>query len=241
MRCTSTCWPGGFRNDLIALGDDTPHDDRYLRTVEYTQILMGLLRGESVTLDGRYYQVANLRLAPALPAELMPEVLMSGSSPAGRAAAEAIGATPVRYPEAPGHETTEAAPGGVRVGVIARPGTTEAWAVADERFPTDRHGQVAHKMAMRVSDSYWHRQLSGAETPQPDAGAEIPNPYWMGPFHNYQTFCPYLVGSHEVVAEVVARYIDDGTHLFVLDIPPSAEELAHTGVVFDRARELART
>lgn len=231
---------GGFRNDLIALGDDTPHDDRYLRTVEYTQILMGLLRGESVTLEGRYYRVANLRLAPALPPELMPEVLISGSSPAGRAAAEAIGATPVRYPEAPGAETVEAAPGGVRVGVIARPDAKEAWAVAEERFPPDRHGQVAHKMAMTVSDSHWHHQLSGSATPTGALGEE-PDPYWMGPFHNYKTFCPYLVGSHEVVAGVVARYIDEGTHLFVLDIPPSAEELAHTGTVFERARELART
>src|SRR4051812_48698572 len=46
---------GGFKNDLIALGDDTPHDDRYLRTVEYTKIVFGLLRGETVTFEGRYY------------------------------------------------------------------------------------------------------------------------------------------------------------------------------------------
>ena len=48
---------GGFKNDLVALGDQTAHDDRYARTVEYTQILTALLRGETVTVDGRWHQV----------------------------------------------------------------------------------------------------------------------------------------------------------------------------------------
>ena len=52
---------GGFRNDLLALGDETPHDDRYKRTIEYTQIVTGLLGGETVTLDGRWHPVKNLR------------------------------------------------------------------------------------------------------------------------------------------------------------------------------------
>ena len=55
---------GGFKNDLIALGDDTPHDDRYARTVEYTLIVAALLRGESVSQHGPYYHVENLRLEP---------------------------------------------------------------------------------------------------------------------------------------------------------------------------------
>ena len=165
---------GGFKNDLVALGDETEHDDRYARTVEYTQILMALLRGETVTVDGRWHQVHNLRLAPALPPELMPEVLISGSSPAGRAAAEAIGATPIRYPEplGAGSVTDADAPtgGGVRMGIIARDDADEAWRVAHERFPaTARPGRP--RLAMRVSDSHWHHQLAAARRSRhgPDA------------------------------------------------------------------------
>ena len=48
---------GGFKNDLLALGDDTPHDERYDRTVEYTKIILGLLEGEEpVTIEGKYYR-----------------------------------------------------------------------------------------------------------------------------------------------------------------------------------------
>ncbi|MEJ2885469.1 LLM class flavin-dependent oxidoreductase [Actinomycetospora aeridis] len=235
---------GGFRNDLVALGDRTGHDDRYARTVEYTQIVTALLRGETVTRDGRWHQVENLRLAPALPPELMPEVLISGSSPAGRAAAEEIGATPVRYPEPLGSGADSDSPtgGGVRIGIIARDDADEAWRVAHERFPADRTGQVAHAMAMRVSDSHWHHQLAGvAKNPAPPAelGTE-PEPYWLGPFENYQSFCPYLVGSHDRVAAEVARYLERGTEVFVLDIPPAAEDLGHAGEVFARAGAAAR-
>jgi alkanesulfonate monooxygenase len=230
---------GGFKNDLVALGDQTEHDDRYARTVEYTQIMMALLRGETVTRDGRWHQVENLKLAPACLPELQPEVLISGSSPAGRAAAAEIGATPIRYPE-PLSETDPAdAPtgGGVRMGIIARDDADEAWRVAHERFPTDRTGQVAHAMAMRVSDSHWHHQLARrtkAETPPAELGSE-PEPYWLGPFENYQSFCPYLVGSHDRVAAEVARYLERGVEVFVLDIPPDPEDLGHAGEVFSRA------
>ena len=58
---------------------------------------------------------------------------------------------------------------------------------------------------------------------------------WMWPFQNYQTFCPYLVGSYEEVADEVSRYIRSGFKSFILDIPPSHEELLHTQAVFDHA------
>jgi alkanesulfonate monooxygenase len=192
--------------------------------------------------------VHNLKLAPVLAADLMPEVLISGSSPAGRAAAADIGAVPIRYPEPLGQETTDAPTGGgVRVGIVAREDTAEAWKVAEERFPTDRKGQIAHSMAMKASDSHWHQQLSAAGRAQEVAddtgdGAERsstietePDPFWLGPFQNYQTFCPYLVGSYDRVAAAITHYLAQGTRVFVLDIPPSLDELEHIGEVFRRA------
>lgn len=227
---------GGFKTDLLALADETPHDDRYDRTTEYGTIVARLLEGGGpVTLEGRYYTVRSLTLAPALDVELMPGVLLSGSSPAGVAAAVALGATAVRYPRPVGDEQDAAVPTGTslgaRFGVIARASAEEAWQVANERFPDDRRGRVAHRLAMKVSDSHWHHQLSelGAAT---TGEADV---YWLGPFERHQTFCPYLVGSHEAVAAEIGRYLDLGFRTFVLDIVPSEEEFAHTSLVFERA------
>jgi alkanesulfonate monooxygenase len=229
---------GGFRNDLAALGDDTPHDERYDRVTEYVQVMRRLLSGEVTTLEGRYYRVKNLRMTPPLPRDLQPGVLMSGSSPAGLAAARAIGAVPVKYPEPPGEEKASAddAEFGVRIGIIARDTGEEAWAIAHERFPEDRKGQIAHAVAMKVSDSRWHQQLSSRDAGVAEQnGEETPDPYWLVPFQNYKTFCPYLVGTHEQIAELVAGYLRLGARTFVLDVPPSEEDLRHISVVFDAA------
>ena len=226
---------GGFRNDLLALGDETPHDERYARTTEYTQIIIDLLRGEApVSTQGAYYQVEGLRLTPALPAELMPGVLLSGSSPAGLAAAQALGATAVKYPHPPGEEEPpDGSEFGVRVGIVARDTEDEAWHAALERFPEDRTGQITHKLAMKVSDSHWHEQLS-QRVDSGDDGHR--NPYWLGPFQNYKTFCPYLVGDHATVAAQIAHYNKLGATTFILDIPPSRDELTEIARVFALVR-----
>jgi alkanesulfonate monooxygenase len=230
---------GGFKNDLAALNDMTPHDDRYVRTTEYALIIKRLLEsGQPVSFEGKYYTIKNLKMTPELPPELFPGILISGSSDAGMAAARAIGATAVRYPKPPGEEAGVAPDSsvrcGVRIGIIARQDRDEAWHVARERFPEDRRGQIAHGLAMKSSDSAWHKQLSQLEVET----AEEDNPYWLGPFQNYKTFCPYLVGTYERVAREVGDYIAKGYRTFILDIPPSYEELEHTGRVFKRALEL---
>jgi alkanesulfonate monooxygenase len=235
---------GGFKNDLAALGDETPHDERYDRVTEYVQVILRLLAGEVTSLPGRYYAVKNLRMTPPLPEELRPGVLMSGSSPAGLAAARAIGAVPVKYPQPPGEEESSAGSSefGVRIGIIARETDEEAWSIAHERFPEDRKGQIAHGVAMKVSDSRWHRQLSRRDAggPEQNGDDQMPNPYWLVPFQNYKTFCPYLVGTHERVAELVAGYIRLGARTFILDVPPSEDDLRHTSVVLDAAAGAVR-
>jgi alkanesulfonate monooxygenase len=228
---------GGFTNDLAALDDTTPHDRRYARLVEYTGIIRHLLAGGSpVTFAGEYYRVTNLKLTPPLPERLFPGIVVSGSSEAGQAAARAMGAIAIHYPK-PAHEyaagaTVDGGPAGIRVGIIGRERGADAWEVAHARFPVDRRGQLAHGLAMKVSDSIWHRQLS-------DMGqGDAETPYWLVPFQNYKTFCPYLVGSYDVVAAELAAYIAAGYRTFILDVPATEEELDHIGITF--ARALAR-
>jgi alkanesulfonate monooxygenase len=231
---------GGFKNDLAALNDLTPHDDRYTRLLEYTTIVLNLLRtADPASFDGRFYKVSNLRLTPPLPPLLMPGVLVSGSSEAGMAAARQLAATAVEYPKPPAEyanaPSPEVASRGIRIGIVAREQDAEAWSVARARYPEDRKGQLTHQLAMKVSDSAWHRQLSELGAAEP--GAE--NPYWLVPFQNYKAVCPFLVGSYARVADEVARYVEVGYRTFILDVPASVEEMIHTGVVFERAAALA--
>jgi alkanesulfonate monooxygenase len=235
---------GGFKSDLKALNDATPHDQRYARLVEYTTIIQELLRrssaGSPFSFDGEFYRVENLKLTPPLPAELMPGIFLSGSSAAGLGAVNALGATGIQYPR-PVECYDEPLPAdgpafGIRIGIVTRPESRAAWEIAEQRFPEDRKGQLTHQLAMKVSDSEWHRQLSDLGASTSDA-----NPYWLRPFENYKTMCPYLVGDTDRVATEIARYIQLGYRTFILDIPSDAEELRHTSAVFRRAEELAAT
>ena len=230
---------GGFKNDLEALGDTTPHDRRYERLVEYTTIIRQLLAGQKpVTLAGEHHQVERLRLTPPLAPDLFPGIFVSGSSEAGRAAARSLEATAIEYPKPaqdgpalPGEPGLER---GIRVGLIANRSEDEAWALARTRFPEDRKGQLAHQLAMKVSDSVWHGQLSGMTE------AAEGHPYWLVPFQNYKTMCPYLVGSHERVGAELARYLSAGCRTFILDVPRDPDDLDQTEAAFERALELCR-
>ena len=206
---------GGFRSGLVASDGESPDDERYARTVEYALIVKNLLAGGPVTFAGRYYTVTNLRMTPPLPEELFPGILISGSSEAGLEAARTIGATAVRYPKPPGDEEDqrgEVIDTGIRVGVIARETGNEAWRVAHGRFPEDRNGQNRHSLAMQEE-----------------------NPYWLWPFQSHSTFCPYLVGSYDRVGQELGSYMELGYKCFILDVPPSREELEHTSLAFAQA------
>ncbi len=228
---------GGFKGDLQAIGDETPHDRRYERLQEFTEIVMALAAGETVTHQGEWYTANALKLAPSIPEELQPGLLMSGSSPAGMATAAALGAIAIQYPEPAGEETTDVPDGvktGIRVGIIARDDSAEAWKIAHDRFPPNRRGELMHEMAMSKSDSQWHSTLSKLA----DESAAEGNAYWLGPFQNYDTFCPYLVGSFDEVVEQIVGYWESGHRAIILDIPRDEDDFATTAEVFDRAAAL---
>lgn len=223
---------GGFKGDLEALDDTTPHDLRYDRLVEYGRIIQQLLDGGApVTFEGRFHTVRSLRLSPPMPADELPMVTVSGSSEAGIAASRALDAVPVRYPSPDDGGLRASEAHGVRVGIIAREDPAEAWAIAHARFPPDRRGQLVHQLAMATSDSRWHHRLARST----DAAAE--SPYWMVPFQNYKTFCPYLVGGYEQVAELMARHLREGCTTVILDVPFEEEDFEHTRRVMDLAAE----
>ena len=226
---------GGFKNDLLALNDTTPHDQRYDRLIEYTLIIKQLLEGSGpVSFAGEFYKVEKLKLTPPLAPELFPGIFVSGSSDAGVAASRAIGATAIKYPKPASEEeihTGDSLECGIRVGIITRPNAEDAWRVALTRFPEDRKGQLTRQLASKVSDSVWHHQLSELETNRDG------NPYWLVPFQNYKAMCPYLVGSYEQVAEEMSRYFSAGFRRVILDVPPGSEDLAHTFAAFNLAMQ----
>ncbi|MEX0608707.1 MAG: LLM class flavin-dependent oxidoreductase [Balneolaceae bacterium] len=231
---------GGFKRDLEALGDHTEHDKRYQRLIEYTEIIQLLLQSKkAVSYEGEFYSINRLKLQPELPPELQPLYYLSGSSDAAKEAAQTLDAKLIEYPEPHSFYTNNSAPkathsNGIRIGILTRTSHDEAWEDARLRFPETREGALTHQLAKKTSDSSWHKKLS-------DQGDEITEEepvYWLGPFKNYNTFCPYLVGSYDEVTEEITHYLQAGCNTCILDIPVSESELKHTKHVFTQAEAL---
>lgn len=236
----------GFKNDLEALADSVPHDARYDRLVEYATLVRRLTDGGRVTHTGKYFGMRGLVLQPTTDPTLRPRFMVSDSSPAGAAAARALGACPVTY--APPPESDDTASGGtpqngddaepgLRLGLIARSDREEAWQTAYTRFPPDRMGALTRELARKVSDSHWHERLCRLANER----AREDHTYWVAPFENYRTMCPYLVGTHEEVSEALAHYIRQGVRTFILDEPETEADLEHASTTFDLATSKVAT
>jgi alkanesulfonate monooxygenase len=150
-------------------------------------------------------------------------------------AARQLGAIAIKS-SGPPHRSEDQLPArsgkcGVRIGIVARPKGQDAWTVACERFPESRTAKLTPELSTKVCASAWDRSGSGSGK-ESTGGRDA---YWLHPFENHQTNCPYLVGSYASVAEGLARYIGLGYRTFILDIPPVQEEFAHIGRVFQIA------
>jgi alkanesulfonate monooxygenase len=90
-------------------------------------------------------------------------------------------------------------------------------------------------MAMRTSDSSWQQKLGSLAH---DSDQEPNGVYWLWPFKQYHTFCPYLVGDYPTVAREIARYLRFGYNTFILDIPRAETDLMAAIEVFRQARDM---
>ncbi|GAA3462105.1 LLM class flavin-dependent oxidoreductase [Saccharothrix longispora] len=227
---------GGFSRDLAVQGDTASHDARYDRLTEYAKIVEELLTGGMVTFAGEYYNVRRARLTAPVPHDLLPKVYVSGSSPASLQAGEALGVGQLSFPLVPEDFVSpdirkNKYGSGISVGIIAREDSAEAWRIAHKRFPATPEGAERMKMLLSAAVSSWQPQLAAVPIPD-DAPGQA---YWLVPFRYHHTFCPYLVGSYDEVAQAVATYLDGGIRTFVLDIPEEPDDLWHARTAIERA------
>jgi alkanesulfonate monooxygenase len=228
---------GGSRLHLRALGDDTAHDVRYQRLVEYTTVLRELLESpRPVNFTGQFYRLRAASLPTRPEPGSLPRIFLSGSSDDAQDAAQRLGTPRLIYPLPPAEYPSPAQlplkDGGVRLGIIARETSSEAWKVALSRFPADAMGESVHRAVSRLTDSQWHAELNRHAASVTDSE---PTPFWTHPFLTYRTFCPYLVGSYAEVGQELGRYLMLGASTIILDVPAEEDDLQHARIAFSCA------
>jgi alkanesulfonate monooxygenase len=206
-----------------AMGDRLSHDERYDRLAEYIRIVKALLGStRPVSFAGRYYQADQLQLFPGIPADMAPEFLLAGQSDAARRVCAATGSIAMQMLPAAPEDGRPDIPG-VHFGIVTRESEDAAWKAAAALFPERQECRTLLEYSMSNTDAAWKRRMKADS----ERGASAKNGYWLAPFANFQADCPYLVGSHECLAERLRGMVQRGVTTFVLDIPAREEEFLH--------------
>ncbi|WP_432168539.1 LLM class flavin-dependent oxidoreductase [Streptomyces sp. bgisy031] len=226
---------GGESREQRAYGDFLDKDARYARTGEFLEIVRGLWAGDTVDLAGEHLQVQDARLA-RLP-DPVPEVYFGGSSPVAGEVAARHSDVYLTWGEPPAQvaEKTARIRGlaekegrtvrfGIRLHVITRDTSEQAWAEADrllQGFDPATVRSVQEGLARSESEGQQRMlALHGGSS----GSLEIHPNLWAGIGLVRGGAGTALVGSHDEVADRVEEYHRIGIDEFVLSGYPHLEE-----------------
>ena len=230
---------GGESHEQRMFGDFLDKDERYERCGEFLEIVRRLWTGETVDFTGKHLSVEAAKLGQ-IPSPV-PDIYFGGSSPAaGKVAAEHadVYLTWGEPPQAVAEKIAwirelAAAEGrgpdnrpirfGIRMHVITRDTSEEAWAEADRLLKGIDPATIKQvQEGLRRSESEGQRRMLDLHSGRTDELEIYPN-VWAGVGLVRGGAGTALVGSHEEVADRIAEYAELGLDEFVLSAYPHLE------------------
>jgi len=229
---------GGDPVEQARFGDHLSHDERYSRTGEFLDVLRGVSnapRGTTYDLDGEYYQISGARIEygdwdP-------PQIFFGGASDAAEDVAAqyvdtylAWGETPTQIEERLTRIRARAAglgrtlQFGIRLHVISRDTSAEAWAHAERLLAAISDDRISSAQEVLARSESVGQQRMTALHEGRTANLEISPNLWAGYGLVRGGAGTALVGSHAEVADRIAEYHDLGIDHFILSGQPHVEE-----------------
>jgi alkanesulfonate monooxygenase len=207
------------------------HDERYAYGREWISVVAPLMRGETVTFKGRYFDVVDYTLRPADPYRGRPLIYVGGESPPARALVADHGdvwfingqpLADVRALIADVRARKPAMRFGLSAFVIARPTEAEARAALDRLFALAQKDAAIRAVQRANTDPASVMAQTMAKTPRVGSNGGT---------------AAGLVGSYAQVAERIRAFHEAGIELFMLQFQPFEREMARfAGEVMGRVR-----
>jgi alkanesulfonate monooxygenase len=226
---------GGERAEARAYGDPLEKDGRYARTGEFLQIVSDLWAGKEVDFAGTHLRVEKASLAH--PPNPVPQIYFGGSSPEAIDVAAKAADVYLTWGEPPDQvaekldrvRARSASLGrtprfGIRLHVITRDRSEDAWAVAHRLLEgVDPDRIAAAQAGLATSESVGQQRMRALHLGSADNLEVAPN-LWAGVGLLRGGAGTALVGNHEEVAERILDYHTLGIDEFILSGYPNLEE-----------------
>lgn len=229
--------PGAWPDDRAREGVFQSHDERYESADEFWTVWKKVLEGETVTLNGKYYQVEGARALYSGVQKPYPPLYFGGSSDAAHAFAAKHVDTYLSWGEPPEQAAEKIADVraraaehgrtvrfGFRLQVIVRETEAEAWAAADKLISRlDDETIAAAQARQRASDSVGQARISALHGGDRNKLVIAPN-LWAGIGLVRSGAGTALVGSPQQIVDRLNEYRELGADTFVLSGYPNLEE-----------------
>ncbi|WP_413733886.1 FMNH2-dependent alkanesulfonate monooxygenase [Sodalis sp. RH21] len=228
---------GGNPDELAAEGVFLDHAQRYEAAAEFTHIWRRVLEGETVDFSGKHLQVKGARLMFPPVQQPRPPLYFGGSSDAAQdLAAEQVelyltwGEPPAQVAEKIAQVREKAAAlgrkirFGIRLHVIVRETTEEAWRAANRLIAHVDDETIAQAQASFARfDSVGQSRMAALHNGSRDNLEIAPN-LWAGVGLVRAGAGTALVGDGPTVAARIREYADLGIDTFILSGYPHLEE-----------------
>lgn len=230
---------GGDDAEQWRFGDHVGKRERYARAAEFLHVVRALWTGETVDYEGKYYDIKGAQLvAPPR----WPDIYLGGSSPEALEVAAQYADVYLTWGEPPAQvseklDRVRAAAVradrelrfGIRLHVITRDTSAEAWAEADRLLAGLDPAAIARAQEVqRASQSEGQRRMTALHDGRTDALEIAPN-LWAGVGLVRGGAGTALVGSHQEVADRIEEYHELGIDEFILSGYPHLEEAYRVG------------
>jgi alkanesulfonate monooxygenase len=230
---------GGDDAEQQRFGDHLTKTERYARAAEYLHVFRELWTGEPVTFRGEHVDVRGAQIEPH---PVWPDIYLGGSSTDALDVAARYADVYLTWGEPPAAVAAKldavreraAQQGrelrfGIRLHVIARKTSEEAWALADRLLAGLSDEQIANSQRIQhASGSVGQARMTALHNGRRDQLEVYPN-LWAGIGLVRGGAGTALVGSYEEVANRIAEYHDLGIEEFIFSGYPHLEEAYQVG------------
>ncbi|WJV68706.1 FMNH2-dependent alkanesulfonate monooxygenase [Pectobacteriaceae bacterium CE70] len=233
---------GGDPDELAAEGLFLDHTERYAASAEFTHVWRRVLEGEAVDYKGKYIKVKGAHLLYPPIQQPRPPLYFGGSSEVAQdLAAEQVdlyltwGEAPAQVQEKLEQVRAKAAAQGrtvrfgIRLHIIVRETTEEAWQAAEQLISQLDNDTIAKAQASLARfDSVGQQRMAALHGGKRDQLEISPN-LWAGVGLVRGGAGTALVGDPMTVVQRIQEYADLGIDTFILSGYPHLEEAYRVG------------